>query len=68
MFLKNNEPHVASVLKNDFGLSTDEVELLERTEPGEGILIAEDQHYKFYNRLSGEEMARFTTKPSEVLY
>lgn len=68
VFLKNNEPHVASVLENDFGLSTDEVKLLEGTEPGEGILIAEDQHYKFYNRLSGEEMARFTTKPSEVSY
>jgi len=66
MFLLNQ--NVSKVLQESFGLSFEETEFLEKVEVGHGILLAEGQHYAFYNQVTKKELEQFTTKPSEISY
>ena len=69
VFLLNE--NVSKLLQESFGLSAEETDFLEKKiqdKPGYGILLAEGQHYAFYNKVSKEELMRFTTRPSEISY
>ncbi|MDG6995950.1 MAG: hypothetical protein JRN52_08505 [Nitrososphaerota archaeon] len=66
MFMLNQ--NVSKVLHESLGLSQEETEFLENVKIGHGILVAEGQHYAFYNQVSKRELEQFTTRPSEISY
>lgn len=66
VFLLNQ--NVSRVLQESFGLSAEETEFLEKVQVGHGILLAEGQHYAFYNQVTKKELEQFTTRPSEISY
>ena len=56
----------SQVLKEAFNLSDGEEKFIVNARIGQGILVTQEGRVPFYNFLSDEERALFTTKPKEV--
>ena len=54
------------VLKEAFNLSDGEEKFIVNAKIGKGILVTQEGRIPFYNLLSDEEKALFTTRPKEV--
>lgn len=67
-FLLRLDPPEIPYVREMLDLSDDEGQYLKGVEQGRGLLVSEGQHYAFYNKLTKEEEALFTTKPTEVAY
>lgn len=67
-FLLRLDPPEIPYVREMLDLSDEEGRYLKGVEQGWGLLVSEGQHYAFQNRLTREEEALFTTKPTEVAY
>ena len=65
IIMKQNEI-AAPLVKEAFGLSETEEEMVQNFEPGDAILISENVHVSLHFYATEEEDKLFTTKPSEI--
>jgi len=65
IIMKQNEI-AAPLVKEAFGLSETEEEMVQNFEPGDAILISENVHVSLHFYATEEEYKLFTTKPSEI--
>jgi len=65
IIMKQNEI-AAPLVKEAFGLSETEEEMVQNFEPGDAILISENVHVSLHFYATEEEDKLFTTKPSEL--